>query len=163
MDKTTKKKLEELRRMMTYQYNIIYTMLKSENITLTDIDVYVANYPDIKSILAERKKREELEQNRKRFKEVVNMKRPSAEKYLEQLKEEYSLVKEEYNQTILSEAITQKDIQHKNNRISRLETKMLDIEKTMDSLQDILSEQLPKRKVGRPKKRIQEVSDEDIE
>ena len=163
MDKEAKKKLQDLRNMLTYQYSHIVTLLKGGHIKLSDIDVFVNDYPDITTILAERRKKEEEAQKRLHYKEVVNMMRPSAEKYLEQLKEELSLVSEEYNKTLLSEAVTQKDIQHKNNRLSRLQTKLADIEKTIYSLQNVLAEQQPKRKVGRPKKNIQEVDNEDIE
>lgn len=166
MDKAIKAKLKELRNMMTYQYNNIYTMLLSGYIRLEDIDTYVNNYPDITKILNDRQQKEEIELKKQHFKEVVNMKRPSSEKHLKSLKEEYILVQEEYNKTLLSEALTEKEINTKNNRLSRLVTKLSDIKKTIDSLQAVLNEQTPKRKVGRPKKTTEpthEVENEDIE
>lgn len=166
MDKAIKAKLKELRNMMTYQYNNIYTMLLSGHIKLEDIDTYVNDCPDITRILDERKQKEEMERRKQHFRDVVNMKRPASERYLESLKEEFTLVQEEYNKTLLAEALTEKEINTKNNRLSRLVTKLSDIKKTIDSLQAVLNEQTPKRKVGRPKKTTEpthEVENEDIE
>lgn len=146
------KNLIKLRDLLRYQYASIHGLYREKKITESDVESYVENFPDIFQILKIRKKEEERKIEEEKFRNIVNLMKPSSEKYLEQLKSELLLVNEARSKELYQEAYTNDEIRQKNNKVSRLDKKLEDIQKTINALQKLIEESTMKRKVGRPKK-----------
>lgn len=149
-DKSLKIILKKLRVVLSNNYAIIYNLALDSRLTLEDIEDYIQVYPNINTVLEQRRLREKEEIQKKNFETLVNLKRPSAEKFLQQLQDERIMITEALRQALTVQCTTPQSIQHNTNEIRRLQSKINEIDKTIAALQQAMHTE--KRGPGRPKK-----------
>ncbi len=149
----TRKVLKQIKLLMRNEYSNIVLSVINNKITLEELTIYAENFPNYYKVLDEHNKQVELKKHQERYKAVVNEKQLLAEKLKKQAEEEQLLIQEELHATETDNALEPLKALKKYNRLRKLNTRLQQNQKTIDTLNTLEEELSPKKRpVGRPRK-----------
>ena len=145
--------INDLRTVFRNEYANIVREYNSNKLNDEQIDIYVNNFPNIFAVLSQYDAELSEEERKERYKSTIHKDATLASIFRDKAKDELALIKEELAMTERGYALEPSKALAKYNKEKRLQKRIEDTEKTIDTLDKLIVELAPtKRKVGRPKK-----------
>ena len=142
-----------LRTLFRTEFANIVREYNSNKLDDEQIDIYINNFPNIFAVLSKYKAQISEEQRQAQYKSTIHNDISLANIFRDKAKEELAVIKEELTMTQRGFALEPTKALAKYNKEKRLTKRIEDTQKTIDTLDKLITELAPpKRKVGRPKK-----------
>lgn len=148
-----KKLINELRAVFRNEFARVVRDYTNSKLMDDDLQTYMDNFPTYFVVLDSVKKKCTEEERKKKYKQTVNAEFALVQQFRTQASEELALLKEELQMTERGYALEPAKAITKYNKERRLNKRIEDTQKTIDTLDKLIQELAPpKRKVGRPRK-----------
>ena len=145
--------IRSLRTAFRNEYANIVREYNSNKLDDEQIDIYVNNFPNIFAVLSKYKAQINEEERQAQYKSTIHNDTSLANIFRDKAKEELAVIKEELTMTQRGYALEPTKALAKYNKEKRLNKRIEDTKKIIDTLDKLINELAPpKRKVGRPKK-----------
>ena len=142
-----------LRNVFRNEYANIVREYKLNKLDDEQIDIYINNFPNIFAVLSKYKAQISEEERQAQYKSTIHNDTSLANIFRDKAKEELAVIKEELTMTQRGYALEPTKALAKYNKEKRLNKRIEDTKKIIDTLDKLINELAPpKRKVGRPKK-----------
>lgn len=145
--------IKELRTVMRIEYARIVREYSTNKLDDEQLEIYINNFPNIFTVLAQYDAETSEEARQERYKSTIHNDVSLASIFRDKAKEELALIQEELTMTQRGYALEPTKALSKYNKEKRLNKRIEDTQKTIETLDKLIVELAPpKRKVGRPKK-----------
>ena len=151
--------LKELRTVFRNEYANIVREYHTNKLDDEQIDIYINNFPNIFAVLSRYDAESSESERQERYKSTIHNDTTLASKFRDKAKEELALIQEELTMTQRGYALEPTKALAKYNKEKRLNKRIEETQKTIDTLDKLIIELAPpKRKVGRPKKNKDDIT-----
>lgn len=151
--------INDLRTVFRNEYANIVREYNANKLDDQQIDIYVNNFPNIFAVLSQYDEATSEEERKERYKSTIHKDTTLASIFKDKAKDELAIIKEELSMTEKGLALEPTKALTKHNKIKQLNKRIEDTQKTIDTLDKLITELAPtKRKVGRPKKNKDDIS-----
>lgn len=145
--------IRSLRTIFRTEFAQIVSEYNSNKLDDEDIDIYINNFPNIFAVLSQYDAKTSEEERKEKYKSTIHNDTSLANIFRDKAKEELAVIKEELTMTQRGYALEPTKALAKYNKEKRLNKRIEDTKKIIDTLDKLINELAPpKRKVGRPKK-----------
>ena len=145
--------IKELQTVFRNEFARVVRDFGHSKLTDDDLQTYIDNFPAYYVVLDSVHKECVEEERKSKYKQTINAESPLVQQFRARAGEELTLLKEELQMTERGFALEPTKAITKYNKERRLNKRIEDTQKTIDTLDKLIIELAPpKRKVGRPKK-----------
>ena len=151
--------LKDLRTIFRTEFAKIVDEYNSNKLDEEQIEIYINTFPTIFAILSQYDAELVEEERKEKYKATIHKDTTLASIFKDKAKDELAIIKEELSMTEKGFALEPTKALSKHNKIKQLNKRIEDTQKTIDTLDKLITELAPaKRKVGRPKKNKDDIT-----